>query len=285
MAKLTTLPFSQINVFSSNPLGGNPVAVVHSADDLIDEEMAALARWTNLSETTFLLRPDHDDADYKLRIFTPGGELPFAGHPTLGSCFAWLDAGGKAKNIELVVQQCKAGLISIRNKKSILEFAAPPLIRTGNLDESTLQKIMKGLSLTPGEVLHHQWVDNGPGWCAVLLKSARDVLELESNWSQLSPLNLGVVAPHEDGHESQIEVRAFVGGGGYEDPVTGSLNASIAQWLIKSGFISTPYVSSQGTVLKRTGRINVNQAEGQIWIGGETIEVIKGEISVQATAS
>lgn len=282
---MTTLPFSQINVFSSNPLGGNPVAVVHSADDLIDEEMAALARWTNLSETTFLLRPDHDDADYKLRIFTPGGELPFAGHPTLGSCFAWLDAGGKAKSNELVVQQCKAGLISIRNKNSVLEFAAPPLIRTGNLDESTLQKIMKGLSLTPDEILHHQWVDNGPGWCAVMLKSARHVLELKPNWSQLSPLNLGVVAPHEDGHESQIEVRAFVGGGGYEDPVTGSLNASIAQWLIKSGIISTPYVSSQGTVLKRTGRINVNQAEDQIWIGGETIKVIKGEISVQANAS
>ena len=277
---MTTLPFSQINVFSSDPLGGNPVAVVHSADNLTDEKMAALARWTNLSETTFLLQPDHAAADYKLRIFTPSGELPFAGHPTLGSCFAWLNSGGIPKNQNFVIQQCEAGLIRIKKNNSILEFAAPPLIRTGALDDFTLEKIINGLSLTPADILHHQWVDNGPGWCAVVLKSAAHVLSLKANWSQLSPLNLGVVARHDEGHESQIEVRAFVGRDGFEDPVTGSLNASVAQLLVKSGFISTPYVSSQGAVLQRCGRVKVNQSEDKIWIGGETIEVIKGEISV-----
>jgi len=278
---MPTFALSQVNVFSTDPLGGNPVAVVHGAKGLSDAKMSALARWTNLSETTFLLPPTNPFADYQLRIFSPGGELPFAGHPTLGSCHAWLCAGGKPKKSDVVIQQCKAGLVNIRKHNSLLEFVAPPLIRSGPLDDDTLLKISTALSLAPSDIVQHQWVDNGPGWCAVMLGSAQQVLDIKPNWAALAPLNLGVVGPHDPNFEANLEVRAFVGRGGYEDPVTGSLNASLAQWLMGAGFIKSSYIAAQGTILQREGRVHLSKDNNdEIWVGGHVVEVISGEISV-----
>ena len=272
--------FSQLNVFSATPLGGNPLAVVHAAEELSEVSMAALARWTNLSETTFLLRPTDPDGDYRVRIFTPATELPFAGHPTLGSCHAWLAAGGKPRNTECVVQQCGIGLVRIRRDDSRLAFAAPPLRRTGPLEAEVLEKIVGALSLSRSDVIHHQWVDNGPGWCAVMLRSARQVLSLKPSWASLEPLKLGVVGPHEAGHDAAFEVRAFIGSGGYEDPVTGSLNASVAQWLMGAELAKSSYVASQGTALQRAGRIHLRKDGEQIWVGGDVVEVIRGELTI-----
>ena len=168
--------FHQVDVFTAVALKGNPLAVVHAAEGLGDATMAAFARWTNLSETTFLLPPTQAEADYRVRIFTPGGELPFAGHPTLGSCWAWLAAGGQAKQAGVVVQECGVGLVRVKRDGTRLAFAAPPLRRSGPLDAELLQRIATGLGVVPADVLHHQWVDNGPGWCAVMLKSAAQVL-------------------------------------------------------------------------------------------------------------
>lgn len=272
--------FSQLNVFSATPLGGNPLAVVHAAEELSETAMAALARWTNLSETTFLLRPTDPEADYRVRIFTPAAELPFAGHPTLGSCHAWLAAGGKPRNADCVVQQCGIGLVRIRRGGSRLEFAAPPLRRTGPLEADVLEKIVEALSLSRQDIVHHQWVDNGPGWCAVMLRSARQVLSLRPRWAALEPLKLGVVGPQEAGHDAAFEVRAFVGSGGYEDPVTGSLNASIAQWLIGAGLAPPSYIAAQGAALQRAGRIHLRKDGDQIWVGGNVVEVIRGELTI-----
>ena len=270
--------FSQVNVFSTDPLGGNPLAVVHGADGLSEARMAALARWTNLSETTFLLPPTNPDADYYVRIFTPARELPFAGHPTLGSCHAWLAAGGKPRKAGLVVQQCGVGLVRVRCEGPRLEFAAPPLIRTGALEPEVRAKIAKALALSPSDIVHHQWVDNGPGWCAVMLRSARQVLSLKPDWASLDPLKVGVVGPHDSGHDSAFEVRAFVGG--YEDPVTGSLNASLAQWLIGAGLAESSYVASQGTVLQRAGRVYLRSDGKEVWVGGDVVDVVRGDVSL-----
>jgi PhzF family phenazine biosynthesis protein len=248
-------PFRQVNVFSAAPVLGNPLAVVHAADGLADAQMAAFARWTNLSETTFLLAPTEPQADYRVRIFTPGGELPFAGHPTLGSCYAWLAAGGIPREPGVVVQQCGVGLVRIRRDGARLEFAAPPWRRTGPLEPNVLARIVEALQLDESDVAHHQWVDNGPGWCAVMLRSAREVLALDPKWSALRGLKLGVVGPHPAGSEAAFEVRAFVGGEGIEDPVTGSLNASVAQWLIGAGLAPAAYVAAQGAALGRAGRV------------------------------
>lgn len=272
--------FSQVNVFSADPVSGNPVAVIHDSDQLSEDQMCALARWTNLSETTFLLKPEDPGADYRLRIFSPAGELPFAGHPTLGSCHAWLSAGGKPRDSNLVVQQCNVGLVRIRREGSFLEFAAPPLIRTGPLEDEVVSKIANALGLSPSEVVRHQWVDNGPGWCAVMLNSAQQVLALKPDWAALSPLNLGVVGPHSADHEASVEVRAFIGAGGYEDPVTGSLNASLAQWLIEGGLAKSTYIAAQGTILQRAGRVHLRQISDEIWVGGEVVRVIHGEIDL-----
>ena len=273
-------PFTQVNVFSADPLGGNPLAVVHAAEGLSEAQMAALARWTNLSETTFLLSPTDSGADYCVRIFTPGGELPFAGHPTLGSCHAWLAAGGKPRKPNVVVQQCGVGLVRVRCDGPRLEFAAPPLLRTGALGSDLLVKIAKALALLPSDIVHHQWVDNGPGWCAVMLRSARQVHSLKPDWASLDPLKLGVVGPHDAGHDAAFEVRAFIGGGGYEDPVTGSLNASVAQWLIGAGLAKSSYVAAQGTALQRAGRVHLRKDGEEVWVGGDVVDVIRGEVSL-----
>ncbi len=269
-----------MNVFSADPLSGNPLAVVHAAEGLSEARMAALARWTNLSETTFLLPPTDPGADYRVRIFTPARELPFAGHPTLGSCHAWLAAGAKPREPGLVVQQCGVGLVRVRCDGPRLAFAAPPLLRTGPLEPDVLAKIAKALVLQPLDIVHHQWVDNGPGWCAVMLRSARQVLSLQPDWDSLAPLKLGVAGPYDASHEAAFEVRAFIGGAGYEDPVNGSLNASLAQWLIGAGLARPAYVASQGAALQRAGRVHVSKDGGEIWIGGEVVVVIRGEMEL-----
>lgn len=270
-AAMMRLPFSQVDVFSNEPFKGNAVAVVHDADALTSEQMQTFARWTNLSETTFLLRATQRSADYRLRIFTPGGELPFAGHPTLGSCHAWLAAGGSPAQSDMIYQECGAGVIVIQKVEQNLAFAAPPLNRTGPLDAAILEQVCGALSLSAEQILDHAWVDNGPGWCAVLLRDAQEVLSLEPDFTALGDLRLGVVGPWPPGSETQFELRAFAPCLGVaEDPVTGSLNASVAQWLMGEGRAPDSYVASQGKVIGRSGKIYLERSREQLWVGGAT---------------
>jgi PhzF family phenazine biosynthesis protein len=278
--------FRQVDVFSSEPLMGNPVAVVHDADGLSDEQMAAFARWTNLSETTFLLPPEDPGADYRLRIFTPGGELPFAGHPTLGSAHAWLEQGGRPRG-ERVVQECGLGLVELRRDGERLAFAAPDLLRSGPVSEEDVQRVAAGLGVSRDAVVDAQWVDNGPGWVAVLLPDAGAVIDVRPDHVRLGDYKVGVVGIYPEGStepedDCAIEVRAFVGGLGVdEDPVTGSLNAGVAQWLTANGTLPPSYVSSQGTVLGRRGRVHVVTDEGGvIWVGGDTRTTVLGTVAV-----
>ena len=273
--------FHQLDVFSAVLLKGNPLAVVHAAQGLSNETLAAFARWTNLSETTFLLPPQDPAADYRVRIFTPGGELPFAGHPTLGSCHAWLAAGGVARDPALVVQECGIGLVRIRRHGGRLAFAAPPLRRSGPLEPELLARIVAGLRVAAADVLHHQWVDNGPGWCAVMLKSAAQALALRPDWAAIGALKLGVVGAQPPGQDTRFEVRAFVPGLGVpEDPVTGSLNAGLAQWLIGAGLAPASYVAAQGAALGRAGRVFVDSEGGDVWIGGDVVVCIEGDVGL-----
>lgn len=268
--------FRQVDVFGSGPCSGNPVAVVLGAEGLADEEMQRFARWTNLSETTFVLPPAASGADYRVRIFTPAVELPFAGHPTLGSCHAWLEAGGEARDPKAIVQECEAGLIRIRRDGDRLAFAAPPPLRSGPASEREAARVAAALDLDPAEMLAVEWVDNGPGWIAVLLESAERVLELQPRRLEF---DLGAVGFHPQGAEAAIEVRAFfpLDGVAVEDPVTGSLNASVAQWLLGSGRLSAPYVATQGNAIGRVGRVHVDQdEEGTIWVGGRCETVLEG---------
>jgi PhzF family phenazine biosynthesis protein len=271
--------FHQLDVFTAVPLKGNPLAVVHAAQGLPDDTLAAFARWTNLSETTFLLPPTDPAADYRVRIFTPGGELPFAGHPTLGSCHAWLAAGGVPREAELVVQECGVGLVRIRRSGGRLAFAAPPLRRSGPLDASLVQRIAAALGVARRDVLHHHWVDNGPGWCAVMLHSAAQVLACRPDPVLLGDIKLGVVGKQPAGHDAMFEVRAFVPSLGVgEDPVTGSLNASLAQWLIGAGLAPPIYTAVQGTALGRDGRVYVEQVNDTVWVGGDVAGCIEGTV-------
>ena len=276
------LPFQQVDVFSSDLFKGNPVAVILDADDLSNREMADVAKWTNLSETTFVLKPENPTADYRVRIFTQTGELPFAGHPTLGTCQAWLQHGGVPKH-EMVVQECGLGLVRIRRAESRLAFAAPSLLRSGPVDEKLLDQIAQGLRINRDAILEAQWADNGPGWVAVRLHSRGAVLALNPDYALLGKKMIGVVGewdPKTDGNEAQFEVRAFAPGAGVkEDPVTGSLNAALAQWLIDGGHAQARYIASQGTALGRSGRVYVEKVGSDIWIGGHTNAAITGTIS------
>ena len=269
-------PFSQVDVFTDEPYFGNPVAVVMDAKGLSAEAMQRFAQWTNLSETTFILPPEAPEADYRVRIFTPSRELPFAGHPTLGTCHAWLSGGGHPHRDDVIVQQCQAGLIELRRDAGPLAFAAPPLIRSGPVDDETLAHLVSVLNVDRADVVDAQWVDNGPGWVAVLLPSADAVLAVRPTESDL---DIGVVGPYPDGATEAFEVRAFtpaIGGFG-EDPVTGSLNASLAGWLLSSGRATAPYVASQGTALGRRGRVRITRdASNTIWVGGGTVTCLSG---------
>lgn len=275
--------FTQVDVFTREPYRGNPVAVVHDADGLTDEQMAAFARWTNLSETTFLLTPTVPGADYRLRIFTPGGELPFAGHPTLGSCHAWLAAGGRPESGD-VVQECGVGLVTIRRDagSGSLRFAAPDPLADTPVPADVLERAVAALALPPESLVDHRFVDNGPRWNILLLDSADRVLALRPDWAALGDAHVGVVGPHPAGHPEAFEVRGFVPGIGVpEDPVTGSLNAVVAQWLIGTGRAPDAYVAAQGTALGRAGRVHVERdAEGTIWVGGASVTCIDGTVQI-----
>lgn len=279
---MTQRRFKQVDVFGSQPYRGNPLAVVLDGSDLNDQEMQRFAGWTNLSETTFLLPPTNPEADYRVRIFTTARELPFAGHPTLGSCHAWLEAGGQPKTSGQVVQECGVGLVTVRRGDQ-LAFAAPKLIKSGPVDELTLIRIAKALKISREEILHHNWVDNGPGWVGVMLSSAEQVLAIEPDYAAMNGLELGIVGPYPSLAECQFEVRAFVASetNPNEDPVTGSLNASLAQWLIGLGLAPPRYVASQGTVLGRAGRVYLERdAQGQVWVGGKTSTCVEGRVEL-----
>jgi PhzF family phenazine biosynthesis protein len=273
-------PFRQVDVFSSAPFLGNPVAVVLDGAGLTTAQMQLFAQWTNMSETTFVFPADQPGADYQVRIFTPSVELPFAGHPTLGTCHAWLQSGHSPQRAEQIVQQCGAGLVPVRRKEGMLSFAAPPLLRSGPVDESLIGQVVAQLGIARTDIVEAQWADNGPGWIAVLLASAHAVLEVNPSDGDL---DLGLAGPYPPGSECAFEVRAFfpAGGRSVEDPVTGSLNASLAQWLLSSGRASPPYLVSQGTAIGRRGRVRIDaDADGTVWVSGATATRISGEVDL-----
>ncbi|SFU10356.1 PhzF family phenazine biosynthesis protein [Arthrobacter sp. ov118] len=274
-------PFTQVDVFAPGPKAGNPVAVVHAADGLTAEQMQNFANWTNLSETTFLQTPSDPAADYKLRIFTPRVELPFAGHPTLGSAHAWLENGGQPHDKDHLVQECRAGLVKIRREDAELSFQAPPLTRSGSVEAAVLQQVITGLGITPDEVLGSNWVDNGPGWLGIRLASARQVLDLRPHFSTMGKIKVGVIGAYEKGGPADFEVRAFAPGHGVdEDPVTGSLNAGLAQWLRGEGAAESTFSVQQGTVLGRGGYLRIASEADAIWVGGASRTVIKGHVTL-----
>ena len=272
--------FTQVDVFTDAPLLGNPLAVVHGADGLDDERMQAFARWTNLSETTFLLRPTDAAADYRVRIFTPGGELPFAGHPTLGSCHAWLERGGRPRHAGTVVQQCGVGLVRLRLEGSRAAFAAPTLDRS-DVDADDLEAVLAALAVPRDKLVAAQWLKNGPRWLGMLLDSADTVLGIAPDAARMKRFaEVGVIDRQAPGGDTAFEVRGFVGHPHlYEDPVTGSLNAGLAQWLIGSGRAPARYVAAQGTRLGRAGRVFIAKEADTVWVGGDTVTCVRGEVS------
>jgi PhzF family phenazine biosynthesis protein len=270
-----------VDVFAERPFFGNPVAVVCAAEGLTTAAMQRITRWLNLSEATFLLPPTQAEADYRVRIFTPARELPFAGHPTLGSCHAWLAAGGRPRDPAVVVQECRAGLVRIRRDGVQSAFAAPPLVRTGPVAERDLAAALAALRIDRSTVVAAEWADNGPGWLVLLLASAQAVLEVEPVGQAPEALDIGIVGPCPPGHDAAFELRAFFTDQRRhlrEDPVTGSLNAAAAQWLIGAGRAVAPYVASQGARLGCAGRIHISQdSDATIWVGGRTTTVLDGE--------
>lgn len=272
--------FAQVDVFSDTPYLGNPVAVVLDGDGLTTEEMQRFASWTNLSETTFLVRPTHPEADYAVRIFDTTSELPFAGHPTLGSCHAWLEAGRRPRDDNETVQECLAGLVPIRRTPDGLAFRSPPVFRSGPVEEGLIRRIATMLGVERAAIRDAQWAANGPNWVAVLMASAEDVLDLKPGPVDL---DLGVVGPYPPGSPEAFEVRAFFpkDGQSAEDPVTGSLNAAIAEWLVGTGRATLPYVMSQGRALGRRGRVHLSAGEdGAIWVAGATVTCVAGEVDL-----
>ena len=276
----------QVDVFGESPFLGNPLAVVLDADGIDDETMAAIARWTNLSETTFVLTPTTEAADYRARIWTPFGELPFAGHPTLGTCWAWRANGGASRKPGVAVQECGIGLVTVRDDGDRLAFAAPELVRSGPVEPELVAEVIDAMGIDASDVEDSQWVDNGPGWMALLLRSADAVRAVRPRRvpTKVGLAGLvGLVGPEAEGAGVDVEVRAFFPKDGLpaEDPVTGSLNASLGQWLIGSGRLRSPYVASQGSALARAGRVHVSQDEaGQVWVAGTTRTLIQGTIDV-----
>lgn len=275
-------PFRQVDVFGTDPYTGNPVAVVLDAEGLTPEDMARISAWTNLSECTFVLAPTHSDADYRVRIFSLTNELPFAGHPTLGTARAWLDAGGVPQTAGTVIQECAAGLVPVRVEGAELAFAAPPRIREGDVSGDDLAKVCTVLNIAPELVANAAWADNGPGWVAIELPTVDDVLAVSPDGaSQPGLCMVGVYAHHPAGGPADVEVRTFFNdtdGPLREDPITGSFNAALAQWVTETGRLSAPYTARQGTMLGRAGRVSVNESAGELWIGGRTHVAVAGEI-------
>lgn len=277
---MTQRPFQQVDVFTETPYLGNPLAVVLDGSGLTTEAMQRFTDWTNLSECTFVLPPTHTEADYRVRIFCPGRELPFAGHPTLGTCHAWLSAGGQPRG-EHVVQECGVGLVHIKRDGARLAFAAPPLRRSGPLDEAEVALIARGLGVARDDIVAHAWCENGPPWQGVMLRTASQVLALKPSASVLAGLDIGVVAPQPAGSGTAFEVRAFFHTHETlsEDPVTGSLNAAVAQWLIGAGLAPDRYVAAQGTAMGRAGRVHIERdGLGTIWVGGASVTCISGQV-------
>ncbi|MFI6291866.1 PhzF family phenazine biosynthesis protein [Nonomuraea sp. NPDC050790] len=274
-----TRDFVQVDVFTDTPYRGNPLAVVLDAEGLSTEDMRRFAHWTNLSETTFVLPPTASEADYRVRIFTPTAELPFAGHPTLGTCHAWLEAGGKPAGGDTIVQECGAGLVDVRRTAEGLAFAAPPLLREGPVEEELVQRLAETLRVDRSAIVDAQWADNGPGWVAVLLGSAEEVLSVRPG---VVDLDIGVAGPYPEGSPQAWEVRAFfpLHGATAEDPVTGSLNASLARWLLRTGRATAPYTASQGTALGRAGRVHISTDADVIWVGGSVVTCIRGTVQL-----
>ena len=271
--------FVQVDVFTAVALKGNALAVVVDGAGLSETQMGDFAKWTNLSETTFLLPPTDDAADYRVRIFTPGGELPFAGHPTLGSAHAFLASGGDVKKPGIVVQQCAIGLVRIKREGARLAFAAPPLKKSGPADAATREQVLRALRIDANELLDLEWVDNGPEWLAARLRDADAVKALTPDFIAMQGLKLGVVGAYPAGSECDFEVRAFVPDLGIpEDPVTGSLNAGLALWLQGAGLAGERYVASQGTMLGRAGRVHVSREGDETWIGGDVTPLIHGQV-------
>ncbi|MET1066203.1 MAG: PhzF family phenazine biosynthesis protein [Arthrobacter sp.] len=272
-------PFRQVDVFSSEPYRGNPLAVVVDAEGLSAGGMQQFANWTNLSETTFLLPPTDPRADYRVRIFTGSEEFPFAGHPTLGSAHAWLAAGGTPRQDGMLVQECGAGLVRIKRDGARLAFAAPPLTRSGPVEEADLKRVAAGLRLPREALLDASWLVNGPDWIGVLLESAELVLAIRPDFAAMAGLKVGVIGPHPDGSEVDFEVRTFIpGDAAAEDPVTGSFNAGAAQWLIRSGRAPASYRAAQGTALGRAGRVHVDAVGDDIWVGGSAVSCVEGTV-------
>lgn len=276
------LAIHMVDVFGSGPFSGNPLAVITGADNLTTDEMQLLTRWFNLSETTFLLPPTNPQADYRVRIFSLDRELPFAGHPTLGSCHAWLSGNHLPKNETDIVQECGAGLITIRRTHGRLSFAAPLLIRSGAPTPAELDEARQFLRIEAHDILDAAWIDNGPGWLGIRLASAEKVLSIDPVRSRPGRIDVGVVGPHAEGGEAAFEVRAFFSdhlGAIVEDPVTGSLNASLAQWLFATGMVTKDYIATQGTRLGRHGRLYLTRDDAsQIWVGGTTSTHVEGRL-------
>ena len=278
------LPFRQVDVFSAEPWLGNPLAVVHDADGLSDEQMRRFARWTNLSETTFLCAPTDPGADYRVRIWTTAGELPFAGHPTIGSAHAWLEAGGVPQG-ESVVQECGAGLVDVRRSPR-LGFAAPPLVRSGPVDGDLRARVVEGLGIADGAVADMAWIDNGPGWVGVDLGSAGAVLDVVPDVAAFADLKVTVLGRWDGARAAElgadVEVRAFYADGRdfAEDPVTGSANAGLAQWLIGTGALPASYTSRQGSVIGREGRVSIEADGDRVWVSGDAVTRIVGEVDL-----
>ena len=266
-----------MDVFSAEPYRGNPLAVVLDAGGLSAEVMQRFANWTNLSETTFLLPPSDPGADYRVGIFTGSEEFPFAGHPTLGSAHAWLEAGGIPRQDGMLVQECGAGLVRVKHDGGRLAFAAPALTRSGPVAETDLVRIAAGLRMPREALLDASWLVNGPDWIGVLLESAELVLAVRPDYAAMAGLKVGVIGPHPAGSEVGFEVRTFIpGDAAAEDPVTGSFNAGAAQWLIRSGRAPESYVAAQGTALGRSGRVHIDAAGDDIWVGGSSVSCVEG---------
>jgi len=281
--------FKQVDVFTSTPYRGNPLAVVLDASGLSDEVMQRYAKWTNLSETTFLLPPTADAADYRVRIFTPGGELPFAGHPTLGSCHAWLQAGGKGRRGDVIVQECRQGLVAIRSRDGRQAFAAPPLTQSP-VAPALLAQVAAALGLKADQIVAAQVLDNGPVWISLLLDDPQTLLAISPDDAMLRKMGvkIGAAARWREGSSARpagapaLEVRAFAAAIGIpEDPVTGSLNASLAQWLMAAGHMPDRYLAAQGTCMGREGRVFIERdVAGQVWVGGSSVTCIDGSVAL-----